>query len=124
MVSWQTTTASLLARLTVKQQLQRDVSVERLREQIGAIERLFPEHPPGFVVAHDHPLPRCDAEWLREKGSATDRVILHFPGGAYVARLPNMERAMMARICARSQRARTPGLLPAGARTPVPGGPR
>jgi len=99
MVSWQTTTASLLARLTVKQQLQRDVSVERLREQIGAIERLFPEHPPGFVVAHDHPLPHCDAEWLREKGSATDRVILHFPGGAYVARLPNMERAMMARLC-------------------------
>ncbi|MCJ7451370.1 MAG: alpha/beta hydrolase [Steroidobacteraceae bacterium] len=99
MVSWQTTTASLLARLTVKQQLQRDVSVERLREQIGAIERLFPEHPPGFVVAHDHPLPHCDAEWLREKGSATDRVILHFPGGAYVARLPNMERAMMAKIC-------------------------
>ncbi len=99
MVSWQTTTASLLARLTVKQQLQRDTSVERLREQIGAIERLFPEHPPGFAVAHDHPLPHCDAEWLREKGSETDRVILHFPGGAYVARLPNMERGMMARLC-------------------------
>ena len=99
MVSWQTTTASLLARLTVKQQLQRDVSVERLREQIGAIERLFPDHPPGFAVAHDHPLPHCDAEWLREKGSETDRVLLHFPGGAYVARLPNMERGMMARLC-------------------------
>ena len=99
MVSWQTTTASLFARLTVKQQLQRDVSVERLREQIGAIERLFPGHPQGFVVAHDHPLPHCDAEWLREKGSATDRVILHFPGGAYVARLPNMERAMVSRLC-------------------------
>ena len=99
MVSWQTTTASLLARLTIKQQLQRDVSVERLREQIGAIERLFPDHPPGFAVAHDHPLPQCDAEWLREKGSETDRVFLHFPGGAYVARLPNMERAMMARLC-------------------------
>jgi epsilon-lactone hydrolase len=99
MTSWQTTTASLLARLTVKQQLQRDVSVDRLREQIGAIERLFPGHPPGFMVAHDHPLPNCDAEWLREKGSSTDRVILHFPGGAYVVRLPNMERAMMARLC-------------------------
>jgi monoterpene epsilon-lactone hydrolase len=100
MVSWQTTTAGLLARLTVKQQLQRDVSVERLREQIGAIERRCPGHPPGVGVAHDHPLPHCDAEWLREKGSATDRVILHFPGGAYVARLPNMERGMMARLCA------------------------
>ena len=99
MVSWQTTTANLLSRLTVKQLLQRDVSIERLRAQIGAIERLFPEHPPGFEVARDHPLAHCDAQWLRARGSRTDRVILHFPGGAYVARLPNMERAMMARLC-------------------------
>jgi acetyl esterase/lipase len=99
MTSWQTTTASLFSRLTVKQLLQRDVSVESLRGQIGAIERLFAEHPPGFEVAHDHPLPHCDADWLRAKGSRTDRVILHFPGGAYVVRLPNMERAMLARLC-------------------------
>jgi epsilon-lactone hydrolase len=99
MPSWQTTTASLLSRLTVKQLLQRDVSVEKLRAQIGAIERLFPAHPPGFEVAHDHPLPHCDADWLRARGARTDRVILHFPGGAYVARLPNMERAMLARLC-------------------------
>lgn len=99
MVSWQTTTASLLSRLTVKQLLQRDVPVDRLRGQVGAIERLFPENPPGFEVAHDHPLPHCEAEWLRAKGTKTDRVILHFPGGAYVARLPNMERSMLARLC-------------------------
>jgi acetyl esterase/lipase len=99
MVSWQTTTASLFSRLTVKQLLQRDVSVQKLRGQIGAIERLFPDHPPGFEVAHDHPLPHCDADWLRPKGSKTERVVLHFPGGAYVARLPNMERGMLARLC-------------------------
>ena len=99
MPSWQTTTASLLSRLTVKQLLQRDVSVEQLRAQIGAIERLFPEHPPGFEVAHDHPLADCDADWLRPRGVRTDRVILHFPGGAYVARLPRMERSMLARLC-------------------------
>jgi monoterpene epsilon-lactone hydrolase len=99
MVSWQTTTASLLSRLTVKQLLQRDVPVQKLRAQIGAIERLFAEHPPGFEIARSQPLPHCDAEWLRARGSKTDRVILHFPGGAYVARLPNMERSMMARLC-------------------------
>lgn len=99
MVSWQTTTASLFSRLTVKQLLQRDVAVEDLRAQVGAIERMFPQHPAGFEVAHDHPLPNCDAEWLRPKGSRTDRIVLHFPGGAYVARLPNMERAMLARLC-------------------------
>lgn len=99
MVSWQTTTASLLSRLTVKQLLQRDVPVEKLRGQIGAIERLFAEHPAGFEVARNHPLSHCAAEWLRAKGARTDRVILHFPGGAYVARLPNMERSLLARLC-------------------------
>ncbi len=99
MVSWQTTTASLFTRLTVKQLLQRDVPVQKLRTQIGAIERLFAEHPPGFEVARNHPLPHCEAQWLRAKGTRTDRVILHLPGGAYVTRLPNMERAMLARLC-------------------------
>ena len=99
MVSWQTTTANLLGRLTVKQLLQRDVSVEKLRAQMGAIERLFPAHPAGFEFAHEHPLPHCDAEWVRPKGVRTDRFILHFPGGAYVARMPHMERGMVARLC-------------------------
>ncbi|MCK7468783.1 MAG: hypothetical protein MZU91_12110 [Desulfosudis oleivorans] len=110
-----------MSRLTVKQLLQRDVPVEKLRAQIGAIERLFAEHPPGFEIARSQPLPNCGAEWLRAKGSKTDRVILHFPGGAYVARLPNMERAddgstVHGRKCARAAR-----VLPACTRTPVSG---
>ena len=44
-------------------------------------------------------MPNCDADWLRARGARTDRVLLHFPGGAYVVRLPNMERAMLARLC-------------------------
>lgn len=99
MVSWQTTTASLLGRLTVKQWVKREVSVDKLRAATGAIERLFPQHPQGFEIAHDHLLPHCDAEWVRAKGGRTDRMLLHFPGGAYIMRLPNMERMMVARMC-------------------------
>jgi len=99
MVSWQTTTASLLGRLTVKQWVKREVSVDKLRAATGAIERLFPQHPQGFEIAYDHPLPHCDAEWVRAKGGRTDRMLLHFPGGAYIMRLPNMERMMVARMC-------------------------
>jgi monoterpene epsilon-lactone hydrolase len=99
MVSWQTTTASLLGRLTVKQLVKREVSVEKLRAATGAIERLYPRHPPGFEIAHDRPLAHCDAEWVRAKGGRTDRMLLHFPGGAYLMRLPNMERTLAARIC-------------------------
>ena len=99
MGGWQTTTANLFARLTVKPLLKRQVSVATLRRRVEAIERLFPPHPPGVEVAHDHPLPRCDAEWIRPKGSRTDRMILYFPGGAYVIRTPKMERSLAARLC-------------------------
>ena len=100
MVSWQTTTANLLGRLTVKQLVQRDVSVETLRAQIGVIECGLAQHPAGFEYTCKHPLAHCDAEWVHAKGARTDRVILHFPGGAYVARMPNMERSILARLCA------------------------
>ena len=36
---------------------------------------------------------------MRAKGGRTDRMLLHFPGGAYLMRLPNMERTLAARIC-------------------------
>ena len=62
-----------------------------------SLERLFPGHPAGFEFAHDHPLPQCDAEWVRAKGGRSDRMLLHFPGGAYILRLPNMERSLVSR---------------------------
>jgi monoterpene epsilon-lactone hydrolase len=100
MVSWQATTTNLLGRLTIKQVLRREVSIRRLRAQIGGIERLFARRAPGFEFANDHPLPDCDAEWVTARDARTDRVMLHFPGGAYVARMPNMERSMLVRLCA------------------------
>ncbi len=99
MANWQTTTANLFARLTIKPLFKRHVSIETLRSSIAAIERLFAGHPAGCEIAHDHPLPGCEAEWVRPKGMRTDRVLLHFPGGAYVTRLPNLERGLVARIC-------------------------
>src|SRR5512137_307291 len=99
MVSWQTSTASLLGRLTVKQLVKREVSVDKLRKSAGAIEWLYPKRPPGFDFTHEHPLPHCDAEWVRKKGSRSDRILLHFPGGAYIIRLPHMERTLVARLC-------------------------
>jgi acetyl esterase/lipase len=99
MGGWQTTTANLFARLTVKPLLKRQVSVATLRGRVESIERLFPPHPPGIEITHDHPLAHCDAEWLRSKRSRTDRVILHFPGGAFVIRMPKLERSLAARLC-------------------------
>lgn len=98
-MNWQTTTANLFARLTIKQMMRRDVSVETMRRAIDALERFFPRRPADCEVGHDHPLPECDAEWVRPRDIPTERVLLHFPGGAYVVRFPNFERALVGRIC-------------------------
>jgi epsilon-lactone hydrolase len=98
-MNWQTTTANLFARLTIKQMMRRDVSVEAMRRAIDALERVFPRRPADCEVAIDHPLPDCDAEWVRPRTVPGDRVLLHFPGGAYVVRFPNFERALVGRIC-------------------------
>lgn len=98
-MNWQTTTANLFARLTIKQMMRRNVSIETMRRAIDALERLFPRRPADCDVGYDNPLPDCDAEWVRPKALVTDRVLLHFPGGAYVVRFPNFERALVGRIC-------------------------
>jgi epsilon-lactone hydrolase len=98
-MNWQTTTANLFARLTIKPLMKRQVSIAALRGSIDGFERLFPRHPPDCETTYDHPLPNCDAEWVRPTGLATDRVLLHFPGGAFVVRFPNFERSLVARVC-------------------------
>jgi len=98
-MNWQTATANLFARLTIKQMMRRDVSVETMRGAINALERLFPQRPADCEIGRDRPLPNCEAEWIRPKALRTDRVLLHFPGGAYVVRFPNFERALVGRIC-------------------------
>lgn len=98
-MNWQTTTANLFARLTIKQMMRRDVSIDTMRRAIDALERFFPRRPADCDIAHDHPLPDCEAEWVRPRSIPTDRVLLHFPGGAYVVRFPNFERALVGRIC-------------------------
>ncbi|MBS0393744.1 MAG: alpha/beta hydrolase fold domain-containing protein [Proteobacteria bacterium] len=102
-MNWQTTTANLFARLTIKQMMRRDVSIATMRRAIDALERLFPRRPVDCEVAHDHALADCEAEWVRPRDLSPDRVLLHFPGGAYVVRFPNFERGLVARLCRAAQ---------------------
>jgi acetyl esterase/lipase len=99
MPSWQAATTSLLSRFTVKQVVRRAESVASLRAHAATVDRMAPARPRGCTIGREHPLPCCDAEWVRPKGVATDRVVLHLPGGAYVTRFPNHERAFVARVC-------------------------
>ena len=81
MVSWQTTTASLLARLTVKQLLQRDVSVETARadrRDRAAVSRGTRRASRSRTIIRCRTATRSGCA---RRARATDRVILHFPGG-------------------------------------------
>lgn len=105
MVSWQTRTANLLGRLTVRESLRRDFSVTEMRERIRAVERFFPARPDDMRIDREPALSHCDAEWLSPLSGPTERVILHFPGGAFMTRFERAERLLLARMC-RSANAR------------------
>ena len=99
MVSWQASTSNLFHRFLVKSLTDRDISAVKMREGVTKMESMYTEFPPGFTYTHEHPLPHCDAEWIRQTDVQTDRMLLHFPGGAYYMRMPRMERALVTGIC-------------------------
>ena len=76
MVSWQTRTAKLIGRLTIRQALKRDLSVQDMRDQIKRIERFFPDVPDDVRVESEPGLEHCDAEWLTPASGPTERVVL------------------------------------------------
>ena len=99
MVSWQTRTAALLGRLTIRQSLKRGLKISEMRSRIRAMERFFPAVPDGVVIESTPGLSHCQAEWLRLDSRQTERVILHLPGGAFMTRFVRAERLLLARMC-------------------------
>ena len=99
MVSWQTRTAKLIGRLTIRQALKRDLSVQDMRDQINRMERFFPDVPDDVRIDLEPGLKHCDAEWLTPVSGSTERVVLHLPGGAFMTRFKRAERVLLARLC-------------------------
>lgn len=99
MVSWQTRTAKLLGRLTIRQALKRDLSVTDMRNQIERVERFFPGVPDDVRIGAEPGLEHCDAEWLTPVSGPTERIVLHLPGGAFMTRFKSAERVFLARLC-------------------------
>lgn len=99
MVSWQASASNLFHRFMVKPLTERGISAVQMREGVSKMESLYTEYPTGFTYTHAHPLPHCEAEWIGQTDVQTDRMLLHFPGGAYFMRMPRMERALVTGIC-------------------------
>ncbi len=69
--------------------------IEKLRRWISGLDKLA--SAPTNVDITPSPLGHCEAEWIRPQRK-TDRVILYFPGGAWVMRTPQAHRRMVAKI--------------------------
>lgn len=89
--------SKLFSRLANKsiQSMFTNFDIERLRGWIAGIDKLA--STPTNVDITPAPLENCDAEWVRPKRN-TDRVILYFPGGAWVMRTPKGHRRIVAKI--------------------------
>ncbi|MGK7294751.1 MAG: alpha/beta hydrolase [Candidatus Wenzhouxiangella sp. M2_3B_020] len=99
MVSWQTRTAKLLGRLTIRQSLKHELSIDDMRARIRAMERFFPDVPDDVRIDVEPGLSNCDAEWVTPMAGDTERVVLHLPGGAFMTRFERAERVFLARLC-------------------------
>ena len=70
-----------------------DFDVDKARARLSRIDRLNPA--PAGVTIEPQELSHCAAEWIRT-GRSTDRVVLYFPGGAWVLRSPRTHRRLAA----------------------------
>jgi monoterpene epsilon-lactone hydrolase len=70
-----------------------DFNVDKARDRLARIDKLNPA--PSDVNIESRKLSHCTAEWIRT-GSATDRVIVYLPGGAWVLRSPGTHRRLAA----------------------------
>jgi acetyl esterase/lipase len=104
MASWQASLVSLLYRLTAKSALRSNGSIESLRRQMERFSSVLGKLPADARVEPVQ-FPTFEADWISVPESDPRRVILHFPGGAYIMRFPTIHRALAARIC-RQARAR------------------
>jgi len=98
MPSWQTGLANFIARLSLKPLLGGGVSVDEIRSGVARVERLVPRQLDSVTIESE-PLSHCEAEWIRPRTPCSDRVVLAFPGGAFITCLPRVERLMLSRLC-------------------------
>ncbi len=73
----------------------KDFSVDDARSKLALVDRLNPA--PTGVSIEPRSLSHCSAEWIRT-GRITDRVVVYYPGGAWVLRSPNTHRGIAASL--------------------------
>jgi monoterpene epsilon-lactone hydrolase len=96
--SWQARMMNTFTRFTMKPMM-RFGSVESLRKMTAALDEQSGKNLPQDINAKLVSGPGYDGEWIRIGRSRPKKVILYFPGGGFIMRMPVQHRGFVAKIC-------------------------
>jgi len=96
--SWQARMMNACTRITMKPMM-RFGSVEALRKITGTLDEQSGKSLPRDINAKLVRGPGYEGEWIRIGRSRPRKVILYFPGGGFIMRMPIQHRGFVAKIC-------------------------
>jgi monoterpene epsilon-lactone hydrolase len=73
-----------------------EFDVKKVRRIFAQIDKRIPD-PKGVSLEVEN-LPHCNADWLSPDNLSSNRVILYFPGGAWVLRSQTVHRRIVAKL--------------------------
>lgn len=119
--SWQARMMNACTRITMKPMMHFG-SVETLRKITGSLDEQSGKSLPQDINAKLVSGPGYDGEWIRIGRSRPKKVILYFPGGGFIMRMPVQHRGFVAKICRASKSKALLVHYRLAPETPFPGG--
>ena len=98
MPSWQAKMMNTCTRVLMKPMM-RFGSVESMRNMTATFDSQLENNLPEDINAKLVSGPGYEGEWVRIVGSRPKKVILYFPGGGFIMRMPIQHKAFVAKIC-------------------------
>jgi monoterpene epsilon-lactone hydrolase len=77
-----------------------EFETNKVRRLMTRVDRRLP-NPRNVTIEGDN-LEHCEADWIIPRDLSSDRVLLYFPGGAWVLRSPQMHRRIVAKLVRRA----------------------
>ena len=102
MPSWQSNLFRRFSRLSKPRATGATADIAELRRQYAYLFDRFGAAP-GDVAFEPGQIGPIRGEWVKLNASASDRLILYFHGGGYIAGSPETHRPLIARLCQASE---------------------
>jgi len=98
MPSWQSNLFRRFSRLSKPRVADAATDIAELRRQYAYLSERFGA-PPREVTSEPGQIGPIKGEWLKLGAATSDRLILYFHGGGYIAGSPETHRPLIARLC-------------------------